>query len=92
MIWVHKSPWDCIRKLKEASRPKFNGNDNLCPCCGSRNISASPYEGDTNVVWRVADCGDCLKEWRWFYSLSEVQVLSKEVEDEGSPVRSTEQE
>jgi hypothetical protein len=54
-------------------------NDNVCPCCGSKNISASPFEGDTNIAWCIADCADCKKEWRWFYKLSGVEILTDEV-------------
>lgn len=63
-------------------------NDNVCPYCGSESISASMPESDTNTLWCTADCAECKREWRWFYELKGVELLSENVDkldENGSP-------
>jgi len=50
-------------------------NDNECPYCKSEQISASPFESDTNVAWQVVDCAVCEREWKWTYKLEGVELL-----------------
>ena len=56
--------------------------DHACPRCGSKNVSASPFESDEDSIWAIADCADCKCEWRWFYSLTGVEILQERVEED----------
>lgn len=71
----------CTTKEKQ-KEPKLN--DSECPYCKSENVSASLPESDTNVIWVTADCADCKHEWRWVYSLSEVELVSTNVSVEAA--------
>lgn len=49
-------------------------NPNVCPFCGSENISAGDTDfGDINA-WRNIKCMKCKKEWTEEFTITRVEV------------------
>jgi hypothetical protein len=51
----------------------------VCPFCGSDNISSEPAETDTGTCWFDVSCYDCEEGWTEVYEFSFFEI--KEVID-----------
>jgi len=45
---------------------------NICPYCGSFNISGGHFESDCNYAWRNIECLKCEKEWTEEFTITAV--------------------
>lgn len=63
------------KRFKEKKYLDHSGN--ICPYCGSRDISNDgDVETDDNYAWRDVICDDCGSTWRDLYTLTGAEEIT----------------
>jgi len=58
------------KKLTEEQQAEYIKYPNLCPYCGSEELSGGTFEQDDNYGWRDVICRACKRKWQDLFTLT----------------------
>ena len=59
---------------EQAKQNYLENFGNLCPFCGSTNLTADHFETQDNHVFRNVACEGCNKEWAEEFTLTDIVI------------------
>lgn len=61
-------------EFKKEIEQRYLDNPNICPFCGSSDITADHPDFNDNVAWRDVECRKCKRVWTEEFKLTGITI------------------
>ena len=62
-------------KMKKKDKKEYIKSPNHCPFCKGENIFTWNYDLSDEVAWSEVICMTCKKEWREYYTVTDIEEI-----------------